>query len=811
LGRVSEEELGKLYSNALVVPFVPIREDFGLVTMEAFKSGKPVITCEDSGEPSYLIKNDETGFICKPEPQEIAEKINYLYENPEVAKKMGGKGRLSIEHITWESTAERLIDALKVQLKSKPSYLLPLNLKKECKILVLDMQPIDPPVGGGRLRLLGLYHNPGNECLINYVGTYDWPGEKFRDHQLTQKLREINIPLSSEHFSAAEKIKSEVGGKTVIDVTFHKLVHLSQDYIKYVKDMIPLSDVIIFSHPWVFPPVRDEIDRSEKLVIYDSHNVESFLRYIILDDSGNKGTELVKEVVKIEYELCHFADFIFACSHEDRELFNKLYKVAFEKIRIAPNGVFTSHIKPFNAHEKSEMKKKLNLSKSKTAIFMGSNYEPNIEGAVFICDKLAPSLPEINFIIAGSVGEGIEGRDYPHNVFVTGFLSDEKLKSYLSCSDFAINPMFSGSGTNIKMFDFMAAGLPIISTPTGARGIDEGPLTSFIVCEKEEFASCINKLLNNDELYLSLSRGARKLGEEKYSWERISMDAGKFIRRKWLNKKNDNPFYSIIIPSYERHGELTRLIESLLKQSFKGFEVIIVDQSEKPWHHKNKDFPVDIFYIHTDIKGTVKARNRGAFFARGEVMAFIDDDCIPDRNWLKNSYPYFFIKDIAGLEGLIKSDKLDDPSYRTVSNENFRGMGFMTANLFIRTEIFNKINGFDERFDEPHFREDTDLAWRAMDFGSIPFAEDVQVYHPPHKRDTERESLAERNKFFEKDALLLKKHPDRYRDLFISESQWEKGKGFRDNFLRGIDKYNVKLPEFYKDYMSLTSNEEEIQ
>lgn len=111
-GRVSDQELAALYANALVVPFVPIREDFGLITLEAFRSCKPVITCNDSGEPTYIVRDGKSGFICPPDPEVIASKLEYLYDNPDVAKKMGSYGSETIRHITWERVAGRLLAAL---------------------------------------------------------------------------------------------------------------------------------------------------------------------------------------------------------------------------------------------------------------------------------------------------------------------------------------------------------------------------------------------------------------------------------------------------------------------------------------------------------------------------------------------------------------------------------------------------------------------------------------------------------------------------------------------------------------------------
>jgi len=118
-GRVSDEELIDLYADALVVPFVPEREDFGLVTLEAFNSSKPVITCNDSGEPSYIVRDGESGFISPPDPKAIASKFEYFYDHPETAKKMGERGKESVRHITWEHVAERLLSELGMEQLSK--------------------------------------------------------------------------------------------------------------------------------------------------------------------------------------------------------------------------------------------------------------------------------------------------------------------------------------------------------------------------------------------------------------------------------------------------------------------------------------------------------------------------------------------------------------------------------------------------------------------------------------------------------------------------------------------------------------------
>ena len=112
LGRISEEELVQFYSNALAVPFVPIREDFGLVTIEAFRSGKAVLTCADSGETTYFVEDGKNGFICPPDPKAIAEKLEFFYGNKKRTMEMGMAGKQSVEYLSWGHISSTLLNAL---------------------------------------------------------------------------------------------------------------------------------------------------------------------------------------------------------------------------------------------------------------------------------------------------------------------------------------------------------------------------------------------------------------------------------------------------------------------------------------------------------------------------------------------------------------------------------------------------------------------------------------------------------------------------------------------------------------------------
>jgi glycosyltransferase involved in cell wall biosynthesis len=109
LGHVSEEEMLILYSRCRAVFYAPYQEDFGLVTVESFQCKKPVITATDSGGPVELVQNQNSGFVCEPEPQSIATAIQQLFDDSGLAEKMGSAGYQSIKDITWPKTIEKLL------------------------------------------------------------------------------------------------------------------------------------------------------------------------------------------------------------------------------------------------------------------------------------------------------------------------------------------------------------------------------------------------------------------------------------------------------------------------------------------------------------------------------------------------------------------------------------------------------------------------------------------------------------------------------------------------------------------------------
>ncbi|MFB9758264.1 glycosyltransferase family 4 protein [Ectobacillus funiculus] len=109
---ISQEEKISLMANSLGCLYIPHDEEYGYVTLEAFYSLKPVITCTDSGGTHIFVQDNITGFSVNPEPKAIAEAMDNLFENKKKAEDMGKAGFEKIQsmNITWERVVRRLTE-----------------------------------------------------------------------------------------------------------------------------------------------------------------------------------------------------------------------------------------------------------------------------------------------------------------------------------------------------------------------------------------------------------------------------------------------------------------------------------------------------------------------------------------------------------------------------------------------------------------------------------------------------------------------------------------------------------------------------
>jgi glycosyltransferase involved in cell wall biosynthesis len=291
------------------------------------------------------------------------------------------------------------------------------------------------------------------------------------------------------------------------------------------KDIIRLCsrhkiDIVQFDFPWfvnIYPAIRDQVR-----IIYNAQNIES--RYWEQDLADRMLSGLWKKrLLKNERRAIEGAHAVCACSPEDAEWMSRQCDVDAEHFHIAPNGFDEKRFHLSDPQGRRRTRTSLGIKKDeKAVVFTGSDTPPNIEAALFILTTIAPAIkdPAVIFYIIGNVSRSLEGSvEIPPNVIIKGKV--EEVLPWLQASDIGLNPVMSGSGSNVKLAEYAAAGLAIITTEFGTRGYS-GLKPHLQVASVGEFARIIGETRWPNNIPI----GALKA----YSWKTSAMRLGEVYR-----------------------------------------------------------------------------------------------------------------------------------------------------------------------------------------------------------------------------------------------------------------------------------------
>jgi glycosyltransferase involved in cell wall biosynthesis len=190
------------------------------------------------------------------------------------------------------------------------------------------------------------------------------------------------------------------------------------------------------------------------------------------------------------------------------------------------------------------------------------------------------------------------------------------------------------------------------------------------------------------------------------------------------------PIVSVIMPVYDSEKNMHECIQSLLAQTIRDFELLVI---EDPPYDRTKEI-VDAFedrrikYFRNPKRlGRYKSRNLGIQKARGKYVFFTDDDCTVSKDWIEQGLKSFHNENCIAVEGktYYVSDK-HKPTYSEHVVEQSEKGHFMTCNVAYTKSFLETIGGFDERY---KYHGDRDLGLRAIKFGKTRFDPKMIVYH----------------------------------------------------------------------------------
>ncbi len=224
---------------------------------------------------------------------------------------------------------------------------------------------------------------------------------------------------------------------------------------------------------------------------------------------------------------------------------------------------------------------------------------------------------------------------------------------------------------------------------------------------------------------------------------------------------------SVVVSTKNRSNLLRELIKSIKKSTFKNYEIIIVDASSKKRDIKG------VRYIHAPEVNLSKARNIGIRTAKGDIIAFTDDDCEVDKNWLTEIAKSINDQIVCCTGRTITHTKFinelfeknfgfDKGKHTRIFNKNilFNPWSIGSGNnMAFRRDVFTKIGYFDENFGmgTEYPTEDIDMFYRILKKNyRIIYNPKAIIYHKDKIKDVNKTAY----QYGLGSSALLKKHHD---------------------------------------------------
>jgi GT2 family glycosyltransferase len=203
------------------------------------------------------------------------------------------------------------------------------------------------------------------------------------------------------------------------------------------------------------------------------------------------------------------------------------------------------------------------------------------------------------------------------------------------------------------------------------------------------------------------------------------------------------PRISVVISTYDRPEHLGLVLAALREQTLDRdwFEVIVVDNgstessTQAVLGAEAARGELALKAVRHELTlGPAGGRNTGWRLAQAPLIAFTDDDCVPDPAWLEQVLAATASHPEAIVQGRTEPVRQQLGLFDRSVTVRKLGPQYETCNIVYPRALLDRLEGFDETFGLVPAGEDTDLAWRAIEGGaSVVFAPDALVYHATHR------------------------------------------------------------------------------
>jgi glycosyltransferase involved in cell wall biosynthesis len=501
-GALDDPGLAHRYRSAAAVIAVPEGEDLGYVALEAMLAARPVVTCRDTGGIAELVGDDARGRTVEPTAAALGSAIERLVGDPDTMGRLGAAGRAFAEQITWESVVARMLE--------------PTPTASGPRIAMLSTYPVLEGMGGGARRARAMAEALASLAQVDIVSL---SVDADRIHEVSLRDRpvtEVVVPRSGRHADAETRLRALSEVPSVTDMAAAVLWPASPQWVREMRASCEGADVIVLAHPYL-------VEAAKKLapgvpLVYDAHNDEVGLKDQLLPET-EAGDWWRAVVERVETAAVVESVVVAAPTDGERESLGKLAETD-DHILVVPNGTDAAGVTFTTGTERAQRtaellaRRDLPADSAGVVLFVGSGHPPNLTGAERVVE-LASRMTAVQFFVVGRCGEVLDPARVPSNLTITGRVTDDELAQLLAGATAALNPVSEGGGSNLKVIEALAAGVPVVTTSVGARGVPRDLVT---VTTVPGLSHGLDQVLSNPEATRERVQRARTWVSESLDW-----------------------------------------------------------------------------------------------------------------------------------------------------------------------------------------------------------------------------------------------------------------------------------------------------
>ena len=391
------------------------------------------------------------------------------------------------------------------------------------RIAVFNTFDITPGENGGEIRLLNLYSRLSHTDEVRFL-SYDLRCKlQVRRDWVHPALEIVDTAVTDEDrwtfYQANERL-----GLYPHDILCIDTYEFSADFLREVDKALAWAEVVVVVHPFLAPEIFGRCSTLH-LKVFEALNVEARAKTAFLQPARDRrlANRMIEATRRCEAYALEVADIVLTVGKEDSQGFVEDYGVDPIKLKVVPNGVTVADYDAVSAAVIADFREQAGLSDQEVGIFLGSAYGPNVDSYKLTRKWLDEAGFNGHIFIVGRIID-VYDESWPAVGFTEhwfGFVDDAIKHVLVASADFALQIVVSGGGTNLKLFDYMASGVPILANEFGRRGVAEDGW--FISVETPaDIARAVASRVWHGSAADEAARLARTIALRDFDWDSIA-------------------------------------------------------------------------------------------------------------------------------------------------------------------------------------------------------------------------------------------------------------------------------------------------